>query len=174
MIKIPSIVQELLIFAKKIGQSPHSALDAWASTSSLRGNRHSLFTVRLVTPDAVFRTATRATPSPLNRSSITLARGHFMGGKFSSLTRTKSLTTRPGFGVRHLERCRSSVKYSSFHPSDWSYDWSHPARRKRKADHHSKNVLGLIHLDQRAFPTDGRELTTAEMLCVPNSSKAKT
>jgi len=81
----------------------------------LRGSRHSLLTARFVTPDAVFRTATRATPSPPNRSSIALARGHFMGGKFSSLTRTKSSTTRPGFGVRHLERCCSNVKYSSFH-----------------------------------------------------------
>jgi len=43
-------------------------------------------------------------PFPPTKSSTTFASGPFKGGKFLSLTMTKSSTIRPGFGVRHLER----------------------------------------------------------------------
>lgn len=75
-------------------------------SASWRSSKHNFLTARLVA---------RHTSSSAMTISVTLARDHFIGGKFLSFTIKMLLTALSLHKSRRLHRWCNSVKYSFFH-----------------------------------------------------------
>lgn len=84
-------------------------------STSLIGRIQSLVTARLDDPFAVFRIATRATPSFPTIVSVTRARGLFIGGKLSSFIKTSVPGLMFSAWLHHFLRCCNWVSHSVLH-----------------------------------------------------------